>query len=544
MEASVVRPPLPAPRRELVIGALVTAVVAALLLTFGPAPGDAPAHLYRTWLVHQGALLWDNLWFAGHYPLASYSFLYYLVAAVVGNLPLVFVSAVVSPALFASIAYREWGDAARWPSRVFAVLAAAPLFTGLYSYSLGFTAMLAALEAFQKGKLWLAALFAALTLGFSPLAFVFLCVILAAVFVAHRRFTRRTLVISGTLGTIAAAGLAVMIVFPSNGVYTFNPVDFGSALGTCAVGTLLARRAPRARALMAFFVIWGVASIVCYMFPNPVGDNITRLRAFVLPVMLLTAILVRFRPRWLVVVALGVALGYNVVPYLMLIPYRLDGRPTTQRFWAPALGYVKSGSEPNYRIEVVPTAAHWESYWVPHSGLALARGFYRQLDIADNPMLFHKRLTPTTYVAWLRSEGIRYVLVPATKLDPFFGPAEARIVRSPATGLHPVFTSVTGTVYELPDASPILTGPAPSWLTSLGHETLSGWISAPGRYFLRIRYSPYWHVGPRGEYCVAKGRDGMIELVARRAGPFSLRVRGNAEDVLDGLAAVGKRPAC
>ena len=55
-----------------------------------------PAHLYRTLLVRENVYLWDNLWFAGHYPLVSYSLLYYPVAAVVGNVTLVLGSVVAS----------------------------------------------------------------------------------------------------------------------------------------------------------------------------------------------------------------------------------------------------------------------------------------------------------------------------------------------------------------------------------------------------------------------------------------------------------------
>ena len=109
-----------------------TLAVAAFILAVGPEPGDAPAHLYRTFLVEHGIVLWDNLWYAGQYPLASYSLLYYFPAAAVGNLPLVLGAAVAATLLFALISYREWGPSARWPTRIFGVLAAAPMFTGLY----------------------------------------------------------------------------------------------------------------------------------------------------------------------------------------------------------------------------------------------------------------------------------------------------------------------------------------------------------------------------------------------------------------------------
>ena len=80
----------------------VTGLVGVLLLAFGPAPGDAAVHLYRTLLVQHGAVLWDNFWYAGQYPIADYSLVYYLPAALVGNAPLVFGAAVVSTFLFAA----------------------------------------------------------------------------------------------------------------------------------------------------------------------------------------------------------------------------------------------------------------------------------------------------------------------------------------------------------------------------------------------------------------------------------------------------------
>lgn len=104
MTAAVSR--LIAPRREMLIAGMLACAGAALLVVLAPPTGDAPAHLYRTLLVKQGVFVWDNLWYGGHYPIASYSLLYYLPAALVGNLPLVFAAVVVSAALFASIVER------------------------------------------------------------------------------------------------------------------------------------------------------------------------------------------------------------------------------------------------------------------------------------------------------------------------------------------------------------------------------------------------------------------------------------------------------
>ena len=78
-------PPMPANRLEPVLSALLAAVAATVVVLAGPTGGDVPAHLYRTLLVHQNVYLWDNLWFAGQYPLVSYSLLYYPVAAASGT---------------------------------------------------------------------------------------------------------------------------------------------------------------------------------------------------------------------------------------------------------------------------------------------------------------------------------------------------------------------------------------------------------------------------------------------------------------------------
>src|ERR1700751_173673 len=82
------------PRRELLIVAALTAGFAALVHAVGPAPGDAPVHLYRTVLVRDGALIGDTFRYAGTSRVASYSLLYYPPGPLVGNLPLVFAAAV------------------------------------------------------------------------------------------------------------------------------------------------------------------------------------------------------------------------------------------------------------------------------------------------------------------------------------------------------------------------------------------------------------------------------------------------------------------
>jgi hypothetical protein len=506
-------------RSEPAVCALVAAASAAIVAWVGPPGGDAAAHLYRTELVREGVLVWDNLWFAGHYPLASYSVLYYLFAALVGNELLVVAGAIVSAALFAALARNEWGEAARWPARAYAVLAATPLFTGTYSYALGIAAALGALRLLQLGRRRAAVAAAALALGFAPLAFAFLCLALAAAAIDRRKLD---LPVAAALSVVAALELAVLFVFPSSGRYPFSPLSLAAALTVSALGAALAFR--RAPALAWFFALWAAVALVAFAIPSPFGDNLTRLRMLVFPLVLVAAAVARFRPRALAAAALAVALVYNLGPDLSALPKRLgDVRTAEARFWQPALDVV--GNDPNHRVEVVPSFGHWEAYWVPRAGIALARGWYRQIDLVENPELYGEPLRPEAYRRWLDRLGVRFVLLPNARLGPMGASREADLLRSGRAGLEEVFRGTDWTVYAVPDPTPILAG---GRLTRLTHSELAGGVEAAGAHLLRVRWSPYWEAA--GDVCVEPGPDGLTILKARRAGSFSLRAAfpGNA----------------
>jgi hypothetical protein len=520
MTAAVAR--LIAPRRETLLAGVVACIGAAVLVVLAPPTGDAPAHLYRTLLVREGVFVWDNLWYGGHYPLASYSLLYYLPAALVGNLPLVFGAVVLSAILFASIVEREWGAAAHWPARAFAVLAAGPIFVGTYSYALGLAAGLGALWALQGGRRPLAVGAAALTLGFSPLAFVFLCLVLLAL-VLVRRVGTHTVAFGAALAGIAAIQLAALVFFPSSGPYPFRALELAAVLTVSVLGAELARRARHGALLGAFFLVWGGASIAMFAISTPVGENLTRLRSVVFPVMLMTAFLARFRPRWLTVLALSAALVYNVAPYAGAALDRTDVRAADRSFWAPAVAFLAERSTPNYRVEVVPTFDHWEAYWLPRAGIPLARGWYRQIDIARNELFYEKPLAPSAYRGWLRGMGVRFVVLPSTRLGQKGEEREAALLRSGRSGLREVFRSPQVTIFEVPRPEPILTGPGSPSVTRFDHAGIEGFLPAAGSYGLKVRYTRYWRVRA-GTVCVERGGRGMTTIRAARAGRFAIAV--------------------
>lgn len=525
-------------RREALLAVALSAAVGLALAVFGPPAGDGAAHLYRTELVREGVLVWDGLWYGGHYPLASYSALFYLPAALVGAQALALVAVVASAALFAVLTVREWGERARWPARAFAVLACAPLFTGTYAYAAGLAAALGALVLLQRGRPWAALGCAALAAGFSPLAFALLALTVCATAIVRRPPAGLAVRFGAGLAVIGGVLLGLEAVFPQGGRYGFRASELAYALVACAWIALIARRSRHGRLLAAVLLVLGAACVVAFVVPSPVGSNLTRFRAFAFPLALLAACLVSFRPRWLTLPAVALAAFYSVSPYVAVATDLGDTRAATARFWAPTLEAVRARTGPDFRVDVVPTFDNWEAYHVPGADLPLARGWYRQVDLDRNGVLYRDSLTGGEYRAWLRSQGVRLVVLPLAPLDRLGALPQARLLRSGRSGLVEVARTPQAAVYELPDATPILTGPAAARITAYEHARIAGVVGAPGAYTLRVAPTPYLTVAG-GAVCLEPGANGTTRLVASRAGPFELRVPGPAELL---RIAFGARP--
>ena len=524
------------PREVAVCGTVALGLSAFMVLAL-PRGGDLAAHLYRTSLVQHGILVWDNLWFAGQYPLSSYSLLYYPLATLVGNAALGIGGVVLAAAIFASVALREWRNVGRWPARAFAVLLAGQAFTAAYPYDMGLAALLGTVWALQRRKTWVAVCCTLLTLGFSPLAFVFLALALLALFLWRRRVSRQTFVLMGALGLAAGVQLALLELLPSPGiVYPYGSWRLAAGLALCAAGVALSLSGRAGWPIASIFLIWAIASVVTSIVPSPVGHNLIRADVFVVPLMLVAAARAEFRPRWLAVVGIAGALAANVGPYLAMIPDRSSGIAATAAYWRPVLRFLRVHDSPAFRVEVVPTANHWEAYYIPHAGFALARGWYRQLDIADDAALYAPTLTAASYRDWLRGRAVRFVVLPNLPLEAIDAQREASVLRSPGSGLTVVRRTANATIYELPHATPLLTGPARATITSMQSSRLSGYVATPGTYLLRTRYSPYWSV-TRGSLCVARAKSAMTLLRISRAGAFTIQATetpgGVIADLLD-----------
>jgi hypothetical protein len=514
--------------REVAFALIIAAIGVVIVTHVLPKPDDASAHLYRALLVARNATLWDNYWYGGDYPLASYSLLAYLPQRVIGPATLAALSVIATAGMFAWLVVKRWGYRAAWGSRIAALLVLGPLFTGGYAYAIGAAALLACLVALQYHRLVVAGLLGALTLGLSPLAFAFLGLILTAVWLEHRRFEPRTFVVAAWLGVLVIVQLAIGWLFPSEGVYPFLFSHLIAVLSLSVVGVAIARRRPDTHVIMWLLIVWAIGSIVLFAVPTPIGDNLVRLRYFLFPVLLIAVMRTSWRPRILVAVALAGSFAYGAVPDLSAAMFRTDARPTTPAFWQPAIAFLNQNETPDYRVEVVQTAGRWEAYWIPQAGFALVRGWFRQFDLVDNPVLYQKTITPREFQAWLRSRAVRYVLLPATPLDTDGAMAEATLLRSGTSGLTVVARTGDWTIYELPHATPLMTGPGTARITEQGHAALAGTVTEAGRYLLRIRWMPYWQLSGVVD-CVAPGPNGQTIVRTAEPGGFALKAPERAD---------------
>ena len=77
----------------LTCAAIAASITLAMGLGMTPS-GDAPSHLFQTWLYrHAGFELWNNYWYAGRYEFVTYSVFYYPLAAWFGQVAVLVVSA-------------------------------------------------------------------------------------------------------------------------------------------------------------------------------------------------------------------------------------------------------------------------------------------------------------------------------------------------------------------------------------------------------------------------------------------------------------------
>ncbi|HEY6962816.1 MAG TPA: hypothetical protein VI408_13085 [Gaiellaceae bacterium] len=524
--------------REATIATALAAALAALLLWATPPGIDWSAHAYqRTFLLEHGFAIWNNFWYAGRYSFVTYSLLYYPLAALLGIRVLALASVATAAFAFSIVVFRQWGPASRLSSRSFAVLWAGVIAAAAFPFALSMSFALLALWALQERRRGRFALCAVLTVAASPLGFVFLVVVLAGVVFARGTLRdARVQIAAVTLCVIAE--LVLWRLFGDGGTFPYGLLQLAPSVLFGVVGLVVTRGVPQARVLRGVFWIYLAVCIGAYLVPSAVGSNVERLRYVALPVALMLGALRAWRPLWLLVPAVALAAVWNVTPIFISLARASTDPEASRTYWQPTITYLHHHLSPSFRVEVVDTAEHWSAAYLPEAGIPIVRGWYRQSDFPQNELLYDKKLGARGYESWLRRMGVRYVVLPDAPPD-YSSRNEARLVLSGATSLVPVAWTDHTTIYELPKATPLVTGPGAATVLYLWPQRIVAEVQQPGAYRFRVRWSPYWSSSAG---CASRTADGMTRVVVRQPGlvelSFALSVRRGLETL------TGTIPAC
>jgi hypothetical protein len=504
----------------------LSSALALLMLLWSPPVGDLAAQVFRTELFENAGLaIWNGSWYGGHYTL-TYSVLFPPLAALLGPKVVGMVAVVSSSYLFDRLVRDRWGEEARLATLWFAAGVVTLLADGQLTFALGVAFGLAALRCLQLGKAPLALAAAAACPLASPVAGAFLAgVVLAGAIEPGRRLSRLALAAAAiSLGLVLAPNIA----FPEAGHFPFVFSSYVAIPLWCA-GALILTQGVRdeERQLRRVLVAYLLASTLIWLMPNAMGGNAVRLGAlFGGPV--LAAVLLSRRPRptvprWvfapLLVLAIAGSLYWQLTASVAQIARSVGDPSTASAYFHPAVHWLREHGAEGKRIEVPPTANHWEAaYMAPK--FELARGWLRQLDTTREDIFYKdKALNAETYGRWLRANAISYVALPDAPLD-YSSQAERRLILSDPAYLKLRSATEHWRIYEVRNPKPLVAplGGASAETLWFGRQGFALDVKRPGEFLVRVSFTPYWSIA-RGFGCILHRGDWTVAR-ANRPGVF------------------------
>jgi hypothetical protein len=528
-------------------------LLASVVSIIGLRGTDVAMQTYRVELLRlHGFVVWDSGWYGGDFPL-SYSVLSPALGALMGVAGASVVSAVAASWFFDRVVRRATGHRSLgcWYFGASTVLAVS---IGQLPYLSGEAVALAAVLALLNGRARLGVALGLLSALFSPLAAAFLILALA-VWALHDRARRRPMIATAVATGAVVVGIGVL--FPGDGPFPFHWAGLVIVELLCLlVISPVVRTVPAVRLAAG---VYGLATLGSFLVPNPLGGNATRLAESVgvpLVACLMTmpapastrrttrsraasarlgAVAARVRSwspfgRRPVIrrpaLALGLFLPFAVWQWAPGTGVVAAAAPTpsdTVSFYAPLLQEIAHEDKGRpVRVEVVPTRDHWESAYIgPY--VSLARGWERQLDVADNPIFYAKGpIGAASYRTWLAANGVSYVALAVAPID-YAGVAEADLLRTgQVPGLRLVWESAGWQLWQVQHSPGLVTGAAQ--LVTLAPDRLVLDVQRPGDFLLRVRYISYWHLAA-GQACVQAAPGNWTEVHAAAAGTVQLNAK-------------------
>jgi hypothetical protein len=549
--------------------ALCTALAAAML-AWNPPVGDLAAQVFRTELFQRGGLsIWNGSWYGGHYTL-TYSVLFPPLAALLGPRLVGTLAVIASAYLFDRLVRDRWGDAARWATLWFGAGVVTLLADGQLTFALGVAFGLASLRALQLGRSPLAFLAAAACGLSSPVAAVFLGGVLIAGAVDLSAFSRgwrrrgdhprgsfsyrrgwwvpygdRTRAPAAWAATIALALVLIPnALFPGAGEFPFAFSSYLAIPLWCIPALYLTRgiagEEPELRRVLIAYLL---AATAIWLVPNAIGGNAVRLGAlFGGPVV--AAALLAHRPKlpvWFLALFLAGGLYWQVTASVTQIARSVGDPSTKEAYFEPVQRWLRAHGGDGVRVEVPPTANHWESaYLAPH--VDLARGWLRQIETTRDDVFYADgRLTDRAYRSWLHDNAVGYVALPDAGLD-YSSAAERRLILREPPYLEPVWHGRHWRVFAVRDPAPLVQplGGGAAVVRWIGHDGFALDVHRPGRFLVRVAFTPYWSIA-RGHGCLLRHRDWTLARVAR---PGVFRVAADFSVTRAWKAATGAAKTC
>ncbi len=508
-------------RYSIVISCVVLLILASIFVESFNFGNDTAAHLYLTWLYkHEGMTYWDNFWYFGRISFYGYSYTYYPIAVLLGvKIPaligLLSIQLLVSSGLVVRLPVRSGFVS----SVVVAVSLSTLILTGAYPFLLSLAPLSLALYAYFRGYRSLMVLSAALSAATSPLellalgVFVLsrLCICVSERVENNKGFLVREIwkgiyeFFSQWMNALAVieilliSGVMVAIThfLGVGGTYPF----YGTDLALLSVGVILwgiYAGVLFERAQRNLFMLLGgtylVVAVVAFTVKSSLGGNVARVGEFS-PV--ITLFIWSYFNRG---AALPKARRFNKLYFPFLLTYSFawmansveapvfdpnQGILTASETWVPLTRYLKSHFYES-RIEYVDSLLHEGAYFLPRSGVPIARGWFRQDDFPENQLFYTSNLSSVSYKVWLCENQVAAVVLPPAPYD-YSSVAEAALV---AKGRLSVLSAPTRIgvfrIYQVVNCPAL-----PYRVLKITHTKNEISFFRAGTYILPITYSPF-----------------------------------------------------
>ncbi len=524
----------------------LSSLLALAMLMWNPQVGDLAAQVFRTELFqHAGLAIWNGSWYGGHYTL-TYSFLFPPLASLLGPQLVGTISVVASSYFFDRLVRDRWGERARWATLWFAAGVVTLLADGQLTFALGVACGLASLRCLQLERDKLAFIAAAACALSSPVAAAFLAGVILVGAVERGRPINRVAV--GTAAIALALVLLPNLAFPESGQFPFVFSSYVAIPLWCGGVLFVTRGLGREERQLRWALIGYIAAATLLLLvPNPLGGNAVRLGAlFGGPV--LAAVMLARRPRLdafsVLILSLAMAGGlyWQVTASVSQIARSVGDPSTSREYFQPPAEWLRAHGGSGVRVEVPPTANHWESAYLA-TQFELARGWLRQLDTTRDDIFYgdEDHLTAETYRRWLHRNAISYVALPDAPLD-YSSVAERRLILSAPPYLDLRWSSPHWRIYAVHNPKPLVEpmGGAAAHTLWVGRQGFRLDVTRPGDFLVRVNFTPYWSIS-RGAGCLLRHGDWTL---AHASHPGILRVSADFSLGRAWNAVTGAKKTC